>query len=95
MRFFFLFLVLVSVTVRATPPQNGMRPEVTIEWSNAQPQQRQALDSFYRALQQTPPAAGTADLIERQRHLEQLRDMSSAQRQAMFRNFVQGTEANH
>jgi hypothetical protein len=39
-----------------------------------------------------PPGAGNPDINERQRHLEQLRDMSTEQRQEMFRNFVQDAE---
>ena len=95
MRLLFLLTVMASsMTVWANPPQGGARPEMTIEWNNALPEQRQALDSFYQALQQMPPGAGSPDLNERQRHLEQLRDMSPEQRQEMFRNFVQGAEAN-
>ncbi|MBN59090.1 MAG: hypothetical protein CMI04_15515 [Oceanospirillaceae bacterium] len=65
---------------------------MSVEWSNSQPEQRQALDNFYQALQQMPPGAGNPDINERQRHLEQLRDMSTEQRQEMFRNFVQDAE---
>ena len=93
MRLFLTFtLTLLSAVALANPPHGGVRPEMPIEWNNARPEQRQALDNFYQALQQMPPGAGDPGLDERQRHLEQLRDMSSEQRQEMFRNFVQQGE---
>ncbi len=87
-----LILMCLPAVALATPPHSGARPDMSVEWSNSQPEQRQALDNFYQALQQMPPGAGNPDINERQRHLEQLRDMSTEQRQEMFRNFVQDAE---
>jgi hypothetical protein len=87
-----LVLMCLPALAIANPPQSGARPDMSVEWSNSQPEQRQALDNFYQALQEMPPGAGSSDINERQRHLEQLRDMSTEQRQEMFRNFVQDAE---
>lgn len=87
-----LVLMCLPAVALANPPHSGARPDMSVEWSNSQPEQRQALDNFYQALQQMPPGAGNPDIDERQRHLEQLRDMSTEQRQEMFRNFVQDAE---
>jgi len=88
-----LILMCLPAVALANPPHSGARPDMSVEWSNSQPEQRQALDNFYQALQQMPPGAGNPDINERQRHLEQLRDMSTEQRQEMFRNFVQDAES--
>jgi len=88
-RFISLFLLsLVPALALASPPHSGARPEMPIEWNNALPEQRQALDNFYQSLQQLPQNLPDNGVDERMRHLEQLRDMSSEQRQEMFRNFV-------
>ena len=81
-----LVLMCLPALALANPPQSGARPDMSVEWSNSQPEQRQALDNFYQALQEMPPGAGSSDINE------QLRDMSTEQRQEMFRNFVQDAE---
>ena len=85
-----LLLLSLPALAVANPPLPGARPEMTIEWNNTLPEQRQALDSFYQSLPVNPPAA---QMNERQQHLEQLRGMSTEQRQQLFRNFVQQAES--
>lgn len=86
-------ICLMSVSVWANPPHAGPRSDMTSEWNNTLPEQRRALDHFYQALQQAPTGAGRSDDVsERMQHLEQLRDMSSEQRQQLFRNFVRDAD---
>jgi flagellar hook-associated protein FlgK len=63
-----------------------------LEWNNTNPEQRRALDTFYQSLQNFSAQPEASQRIVRQQHLEQLRDMSSEQRQQMFRRFVQQRE---
>jgi len=84
-----LILTSLSALAFANPPHAGTRPQMSIEWNNTLPEQRRALDSFYQSLPVNPGTTGAAQPTERLQHLEQLRGMSSEQRQQMFRNFVQ------
>lgn len=59
-----------------------------IEWDNARPEQRQALDHFYQSLQQQPLVQGSQQLL-RQQNFEQLRAMTPEQRQQEILNYVQ------
>lgn len=88
-----LFLTLLTSVAFANPPHSGARPDMATEWNNALPEQRQALDNFYQSLQQTPQSAQSPQLSERLQHLEQLRGMSTEQRQELFRNFVREADA--
>ncbi len=99
-QFLFFSLMLASATAAADTPHSGAdstrlfdpaapdpRGGLSLEWNNARPEQRQALDDFYRSLQshrmQDP------DLYDdRVENLQQLRSMSSEQRTRMFKNFV-------
>ncbi|WP_157729800.1 hypothetical protein [Bacterioplanes sanyensis] len=96
----FISLVLASGVAWADTPHSGAdgvhlfdpaapdpRGGLSLEWDNARPEQRQALDHFYRSLQshrlQDPNMYN--DRVE---SLQQLRSMSSEQRTRMFKNFV-------
>lgn len=61
----------------------------SLEWSNTRPEQRQALDHFYRSLEQHQTQDQMAQRMQRQQHVEQLRGMTPEQRQQHFLNFVQ------
>lgn len=64
-------------------------PATVMEWNNARPEQRQALDHFYRSL---PSPSGQEQLLQRlqrQQTLDQLRGMTPEQRQQQFLNFRQ------
>ena len=90
-------LVFVSGAALADAPRAGVdgfdpaapdpRGGLSLEWNNAKPEQRQALDHFYQSLQsqrmQDPNLYN--DRVE---SLQQLRSMSSEQRTRMFKNFV-------
>jgi len=86
-----LLLSSLSMLALANPPHSGARPQMNIEWNNTLPEQRRALDSFYQSL--PPTGAGFSQPDERIQQLQQLRGMSSEQRQQMFRNFVQESES--
>lgn len=60
-----------------------------LEWSNHQPAQKQALDNFYRSLEQTQVQELSSQRLIREQQLQQLRGMSPQQRQQMFMDFVQ------
>lgn len=85
-------LVVLSSVAMANPPVAGARPDMQLEWNNTNPEQRQALDTFYQSLQNFSAQPEASQRTMRQQHLEQLRDMSSEQRQQMFRSFVQQSE---
>lgn len=99
-RFSFLliiFLMLGTQQALANPAQlqhNPARPEISIEWDNSRPEQRQALDNFYRSLEQHqlnhPQFNYNLDQrMLRQERIEQLRDMTPMQRQQQILDFTQ------
>ena len=67
-------------------PQN--HPGWQLEWNNQAPQQRQALDNFYRSLQNLQMQQ-SMERLQREQNIEQLRDMSPQQRLQRFQDFVQ------
>jgi hypothetical protein len=67
-------------------PQN--HPGWQLEWNNQAPQQRQALDNFYRSLQSLQMQQ-SMERLQREQSIEQLRDMSPQQRLQRFQDFVQ------
>ncbi|MCA6063051.1 hypothetical protein [Thalassolituus marinus] len=74
----------------ARPPEPGFtHPSLMLEWDNARPEQRQALDQFYQSLERPRPPGHDAQRMEREQHFERLREMSPEQRQQQFRDFVQ------
>lgn len=89
-----LFLTVLSSVAFAGPPHSGARSSAATEWNNALPEQRQALDDFYQSLQ-TPQGKQSPQLNERLEHLEQLRGMSTEQRQELFRNFVREADSRN
>lgn len=90
-----LFFTLLSAVAFANPPHSGARPDIAIEWANSLPEQRQALDNFYQSLPQIPQGNQSQQLNERLQHLEQLRGMSTEQRQELFRNFVREADTRN
>ena len=91
-------ITLASMPIRAialpsdittSSADRGASP--ALEWRNARPEQKAALDLFYRSIQsQTRGAATSADhQLARQQHLEQLRGMSPEQRGLMIRQMLQ------
>jgi len=64
-----------------------------LEWINNRPEQRQALDNFYRSLQQQQMHDSLSQRELRLQRLEQLRDMTPEQRQQNFLDFVQKNQA--
>lgn len=84
---------MLSSVALAGPQGSGTRPDQAMEWNNASPEQRKALDDFYQSLQKSPQSSKNPQLNERLQHLEQLRDMSTEQRQEMFRNFVREADS--
>lgn len=92
---FILLTIGINANVSHADPQIGQNPMGesvldSIEWNNVKPEQRQALDNYYQSLQQSNTANIQPD---RMQNLEQLRNMSSEQRQQMFRNFVEQNQA--
>lgn len=83
-----------DLTQRLPEPVAVPPPAVTqqLEWSNSRPEQRQALDHFYRSLQSPQPDLSSQQL-QRQQHIDQLRGMSPEQRQQQFLNFIQQQNA--
>lgn len=68
---------------RAEPVHPGLQ----LEWNNSRPEQREALDHFYRSLERAPDRQQSARQLEREEHLQRLRSMSPEQRQQHFTNF--------
>lgn len=59
-----------------------------LEWNNQNPQQRQALDTFYQSLHNRQNQQAM-DRLQRQQNIEQLQQMSPQQRYQRFHDFVQ------
>lgn len=77
-----------SLLVAAEPPR--VDPSISaLEWNNSRPEQRQALDNFYRSLQQQQLQDSLNQRQIRLEHLEQLRGMTPEQRQQRIIDFVQ------
>ena len=74
--------------VRPFATEMPEHPSWQLEWDNSTPQQRQALDQFYQSLQQLQGGEQMVRRMEREEHLEKLRDMTPEQRQQQFRDFV-------
>lgn len=91
--FLFLTFSMSALTVLADPvsvaPASIPQPLQIIEWDNNRPEQRQALDNFYRSLEQQQLLNSLDQRLLRQEHLEQLRDMTPAQRQQQIIDFAQ------
>lgn len=64
-------------------------PSLMLEWDNARPEQKQALEQFYRSLERPLPPESGRQRMEREQHFERLREMTPEQRQEQFRDFVQ------
>ena len=95
----FIALLLAAAGVQADPllrlPEPVAVPPAAVtqlEWNNSRPEQRQALDHFYRSLQSQQPDLNSQQL-QRQQHIDQLRGMSPEQRQQQFLNFIQQQNA--
>lgn len=97
MRIFSLVLLLLAGVAVADPmprvietiPAQPPAP-VQLEWNNNRPEQREALDHFYRSLQaQQQQQDMMLQRLQRQQHVDQLRGMSPEQRQQQFLNFIQ------
>lgn len=73
----------------APVPLSVQHPGLQLEWNNNRPEQRQALDNFYRSLQNMQMQEQALQRMERQQRIEQLRGMSPEQRQQQFLDFVQ------
>lgn len=95
------FIALLLVTAGAQADLTQRLPEsvavpptavTQLEWNNSHPEQRQALDHFYRSLQSQQPDLNSQQL-QRQQHIDQLRGMSPEQRQQQFLNFIQQQNA--
>ena len=78
-----------DVHILPAEPVPIQHPGLQLEWNNSRPEQRQALDNFYRSLQNLQVQEQAMQRMERQQRIEQLRGMSPEQRQQQFLNFVQ------
>lgn len=74
----------VIETIPAQPPA-----AMQLEWNNNRPEQREALDHFYRSLQAQQQQDLMLQRLQRQQTIDQLRGMSPEQRQQQFLNFIQ------
>ena len=74
----------VIETIPAQPPA-----AVQLEWNNNRPEQREALDHFYRSIQAQQQQDLMLQRLQRQQTIDQLRGMSPEQRQQQFLNFIQ------
>jgi|OM-RGC.v1.027339669 hypothetical protein len=79
--------ILPAEPASVQPPVQ--HPGLQLEWNNSRPEQRQALDNFYRSIQNMQVQEQAIQRMERQQRIEQLRGMSPEQRQQQFLNFVQ------
>lgn len=57
-----------------------------IEWNNQRPEQKRALNQFYRSMNQP---ISSRPSVERQQHAQEVRSMSPKQRQQLFLNYIQ------
>ncbi|WP_430461262.1 hypothetical protein ACQUQU_00330 [Thalassolituus sp. LLYu03] len=93
MRHFFWLVSLFAASAFAEPDvrpdiMDPVHPSWQLEWDNARPEQRQALDQFYQALQNLQGGEQVVRKLEREEHLERLRDMTPEQRRQQFMDFV-------
>lgn len=91
--FFLFFSLLIGFTTQA---DTAVRPDPALqalEWNNNRPEQRQALDNFYRSLQQQQMQDSLGQRELRLQRLEQLRDMTPEQRQQNFLDFVKKNQS--
>jgi hypothetical protein len=65
---------------------SGANSANKIKWNNQRPEQQRALNQFYNAINQP---ASSRPSIERKQHAQELRSMSSKQRQQLFLNYIQ------
>jgi len=65
---------------------SGANSAKKIKWNNQRPEQQRALNQFYSSINQ-PVTSRPA--IERKHHAQELRSMSSKQRQQLFLNYIQ------
>lgn len=81
-----LIALLSSVAVTADPARAPVpvSPNTSINWNNALPSQRQALDNFYQALQSMQQVDQPAHL----QNLDQMRDLSAEQRQQLLNDLL-------
>lgn len=81
--------LLTLVTLVASAEPMLVQNRHSIEWDNNSPEQRQALDNFYRSLEQQQLHNLVDQRVMRQQRLEQLRDMTPEQRQQQMIDFAQ------
>lgn len=86
---FSVFAVSAMAEPDARPPVvEPVHPSWQLEWNNARPEQRQALDQFYQSLQRLEGGEQMTRRMEREQNLERLREMTPEQRQQQFMDFV-------
>lgn len=89
-RFLLLFLtnlMLFTGSAAAVADPAPIRPNIGIEWDNSRPEQRQALDHFYRSLQQHQLDPSINQPSFRQERFEQLPEMAPMQRHPQMLDF--------
>jgi len=97
MRILMGFLVIICVAFPAAADNvlvpitdlsefSGAKSANKIKWNNQRPEQQRALNQFYSSMNQ-PTSSRPA--IERKQHAQELRSMSSKQRQQLFLNYIQ------
>lgn len=91
-----LLVSLVSLLALGTQaaPDVPHTHRLGIEWDNARPEQRQALDHFYQSIQQQPLQNNLDQRLLRQERVEQLRGMTPEQRQQMMLDFTRQYQNN-
>lgn len=85
----YLLLSIALAFASLSNADNANTHSLSIEWDNARPEQRQALDNFYRSLEQQQMQNSIDQRVTRQEHLEQLRGMTPEQRQQQMIDFTQ------
>ena len=65
---------------------SGAKSANKIKWNNQRPEQQRALNQFYSSMNQPESSRPS---IERKHHAQELRSMSSKQRQQLFLNYIQ------
>lgn len=85
---YLLMLLMLGANAAIADPV-GTHSHIGIEWDNNRPEQRQALDHFYRSLEQHQLNNSLDQQMLRQERIEQLRDMTPVQRQQQILDFTQ------
>lgn len=84
-----IFISTIMAIAQASMADQPVTQSFSVEWDNARPEQRQALDSFYNSLEQQQLQNSINQRMLRQEHLEQLRGMTPEQRQQQMLDFTQ------